>query len=48
MQTLNPDDFESITVLKDATAAAIYGALGGTGVIVITSKRGKTVKNVVT
>ena len=48
MQTLNPDDFESITVLKDATAAAIYGARGGTGVIVITSKRGKTGKNVVT
>ena len=48
MQTLNPDDFESITVLKDATAAAVYGARGGTGVIVITSKRGKTGKNVVT
>ena len=48
MQTLNPDDFESITVLKDATAAAIYGARGGTGVIVITSKRGKTGKNIVT
>jgi TonB-linked SusC/RagA family outer membrane protein len=48
MQTLNPDDFESITVLKDATAAAIYGARGGTGVIVITSKRGKSGKNVVT
>jgi TonB-linked SusC/RagA family outer membrane protein len=48
MQTINPDDFESITVLKDATAAAIYGARGGTGVIVITSKRGKAGKNVVT
>jgi TonB-linked SusC/RagA family outer membrane protein len=34
--------------LKDATAAAIYGARGGTGVIVITSKRGKSGKNVVT
>jgi TonB-dependent SusC/RagA subfamily outer membrane receptor len=34
--------------LKDATAAAIYGARGGTGVIVITSKRGKAGKNVVT
>ncbi len=41
MQTLNPDDFESITVLKDANAAALYGARGGTGVIVITTKRGK-------
>jgi len=48
MQTINPDDFESITVLKDATAAAIYGARGGTGVIVITSMRGKAGKNVVT
>lgn len=40
--TLNPNDFESITVLKDAGAAALYGARGGLGVIVITSKRGKT------
>ncbi len=40
-QTLNPNDFESITVLKDASAAALYGARGGTGVIVITTKRGK-------
>jgi TonB-linked SusC/RagA family outer membrane protein len=39
--TLNPDDFESITVLKDASASAIYGARGGLGVIVITTKRGK-------
>ena len=39
--TLNPNDFESITVLKDASAAALYGARGGTGVIVITTKRGK-------
>lgn len=40
-QTLNPDDFESFTILKDAGAAALYGARGGTGVIVITTKRGK-------
>jgi TonB-linked SusC/RagA family outer membrane protein len=40
-QTLNPNDFESITVLKDASAAALYGARGGTGVIVITTKSGK-------
>ncbi|MGV3593867.1 MAG: SusC/RagA family TonB-linked outer membrane protein [Sediminibacterium sp.] len=39
--TLNPNDFESLTVLKDANAAALYGARGGTGVIVITTKRGK-------
>jgi TonB-dependent SusC/RagA subfamily outer membrane receptor len=48
MQTINPDDFESITVLKDANAAALYGARGGTGVIVITSKRGKVGKTQVT
>lgn len=41
VQTINPNDFESITVLKDASAAALYGARGGLGVIVITTKRGK-------
>ena len=41
MQSINPNDFESITVLKDANAAAIYGARGGTGVIVITTKKGR-------
>ncbi|WP_132050981.1 SusC/RagA family TonB-linked outer membrane protein [Pseudocnuella soli] len=41
MQSINPNDFESITVLKDASAAAIYGARGGTGVIVITTKKGR-------
>jgi TonB-linked SusC/RagA family outer membrane protein len=41
MQTINPNDFESITVLKDANAAALYGARGGTGVIVITTKKGR-------
>ena len=41
MQSINPNDFESITVLKDAGAAALYGARGGLGVIVITSKKGK-------
>lgn len=40
-QTLNPNDFESMTILKDAGAAALYGARGGTGVIVITTKKGK-------
>lgn len=42
MQTINPNDFESITVLKDAGAAALYGARGGLGVIVITTKKGKS------
>ncbi len=39
--TLNPNDFESITVLKDATAAALYGSRGANGVVVITTKKGK-------
>ena len=40
-QSFNPNDFESLTVLKDANAAALYGARAGTGVIVITTKQGK-------
>lgn len=39
---LNPDDIESVEVLKDASAAAIYGARAGAGVILITTKRGKS------
>ncbi|MBC7902200.1 MAG: TonB-dependent receptor [Gemmatimonadaceae bacterium] len=38
---LNPQDIESIDVLKDASATAIYGARGANGVILITTKRGK-------
>ncbi len=41
---LNEDDIESITVLKDASATAIYGSRGSNGVIVITTKRGKAGK----
>jgi TonB-linked SusC/RagA family outer membrane protein len=37
---LNPDDIDDITVLRDASAAAIYGANGASGVILITTKRG--------
>ncbi|WP_243731247.1 SusC/RagA family TonB-linked outer membrane protein [Myroides sp. LoEW2-1] len=37
---LNPDDFEDLTVLKDAAATAQYGSRGANGVIVITTKRG--------
>lgn len=37
---INPDDIESISILKDASAAAIYGARGSNGVILITTKRG--------
>ena len=40
-QAINPADIESITVLKDASAKALYGSRGSNGVIVITSKKGK-------
>ena len=41
---INPQDIESITVLKDAAATAIYGARAANGVIVITTKKGKAGK----
>ena len=41
---INPNDIESISVLKDATAAAIYGSRGANGVIIITTKRGRAGK----
>lgn len=44
IQAINPADVESITVLKDAAAASIYGALSSNGVIVITTRSGKTGK----
>ncbi|MDH6356936.1 TonB-dependent receptor [Parabacteroides sp. PF5-9] len=44
MANINPNDIESITVLKDATATAIYGARAANGVIVVTTKKGKTGK----
>ncbi|MEO6547750.1 MAG: TonB-dependent receptor [Ferruginibacter sp.] len=39
--TVNPDDVASIQVLKDASAAAIYGSRAGNGVVIITTKKGK-------
>lgn len=42
MNTINPDDVESLTVLKDAASAALYGARGANGVVMITTKTGKT------
>ncbi|MBU2948578.1 SusC/RagA family TonB-linked outer membrane protein [Zobellia uliginosa] len=42
LASLNPNDIESITVLKDAASAAIYGARGANGVIMVTTKRGKS------
>ncbi len=44
LATLNPDDIESIEVLKDAASAAIYGARASNGVILITTKSGKVGK----
>ncbi len=41
---INPNDIESISVLKDASAAAIYGSRAANGVILITTKKGKTGK----
>lgn len=41
LNTLNPNDIESIDVLKDGAAAAIYGVRAANGVVVITTKRGK-------
>jgi len=44
LANMNSDDIESLTILKDASATAIYGARGSNGVIVITTKRGKAGK----
>jgi len=41
MNTLNPNDIESITILKDAAASALYGSRAANGVIVINTKKGK-------
>ena len=45
---LNPNDIESIQILKDASTAAIYGSLGSNGVIMVTTKKGASGKPVVT
>lgn len=42
LNAMNPNDIESIEVLKDADATAIYGSRGGNGVILITTKKGST------
>ena len=42
MSTLNPADIENITVIKDAAAASLYGSRAANGVILITTKKGKT------
>ncbi len=38
INTINPSDIESMTVLKDASSSALYGARGANGVIIITTK----------
>lgn len=45
LANINPDDVETISTLKDASAAALYGSRGGNGVILITTKKGKKNKN---
>jgi TonB-linked SusC/RagA family outer membrane protein len=47
MSLVNPNDIESISVLKDAGAAAIYGVAGGNGVVVVTTKKGKAGKTTI-
>lgn len=42
LATINPNDIESIDILKDASATAIYGSRGANGVIIITTKRGNS------
>ncbi|WP_460636965.1 SusC/RagA family TonB-linked outer membrane protein [Larkinella harenae] len=42
---LNPNDIESMEILKDASATAIYGSRGANGVVIITTKRGKSGQN---
>ena len=47
LSTINPNDIESVEVLKDASATAIYGSRGANGVVLITTKRGKAGENVI-
>lgn len=42
LNTLNPNDIESMQILKDASAASIYGARAGNGVVIITTKKGRS------
>lgn len=47
MSNVNPNDIESISVLKDAGSAAIYGVSGGNGVVVVTTKKGRQGKSTI-
>jgi TonB-dependent SusC/RagA subfamily outer membrane receptor len=44
LTTINPNDIETFTVLKDASATAIYGSRASNGVIIITTKKGQNGK----
>jgi TonB-linked SusC/RagA family outer membrane protein len=44
LSTINPDDIESTTVLKDAAAASLYGSRAANGVVIITTKKGRSGK----
>lgn len=47
LSSINPSDIESIEILKDASATAIYGSRGANGVVLITTKRGKVGKTTI-
>ena len=47
-RAINPNDIDTITILKDGASTAIYGAQGANGVVLITTKRGKTSKPLIT
>jgi TonB-dependent starch-binding outer membrane protein SusC len=48
LTSINPNDIESVQVLKDASAASIYGSRAGNGVVIITTKKGKLGKSKIT
>lgn len=47
LSTINPNDIESVQVLKDASSTAIYGARGANGVVIVTTKRGSSGRTIV-
>ncbi|RLJ67380.1 TonB-linked SusC/RagA family outer membrane protein [Lacinutrix venerupis] len=47
-RSINPSDIDSVSILKDASSTAIYGAQGANGVVIITTKRGTTEKSKIT
>src|SRR5690606_3122391 len=44
LDLINPNDIESIDILKDASAAAVFGARSAAGVVIVTTKKGNTAK----